>query len=101
MKGYNKCRWLVIDSTERCGKSCMGSYCKVHLSALRKRTGTPETWRIHCKDGCNIELKIDRLSIGPNGITKISVYYIGHIGGLHYPRAPLKVYEAQSHELSY
>jgi len=22
--------------------------------------GTSETWRFHCKDGCNLELKIDR-----------------------------------------
>ena len=40
MKGYNTCQWLVIGSTELCGKSCLKDYCKVHLNRLRKGPGT-------------------------------------------------------------
>ena len=25
----NTCQWLLVNSTERCGKSCIGEYCKV------------------------------------------------------------------------
>lgn len=88
-------------SSEHCGNSCFGAYCKVHLARLRKSPGTSETWRNHCKDGCNLEIKVDRLFVELNNITEISVYYIGHSGDLHYPRGPLKVYEAQSHDCKF
>ena len=40
MKGKYTCEWLVISSTELCGKSCLGKYCKIHLARLRKSSGT-------------------------------------------------------------
>ena len=40
MKGINKCPWLHIGSTERCGKSCMGEYCNIHIQRIRKGGGT-------------------------------------------------------------
>ena len=40
MKGQNTCQWLVIGSTELCGKSCLGNYCKIHLARLRRGSGT-------------------------------------------------------------
>ena len=40
MKGKNQCQWLVLSSTELCGRSCLGTYCKIHLARLRKGSGT-------------------------------------------------------------
>ena len=40
MKGQNTCQWLVIGSTERCGRSCLRDHCKVHLARLRTGPGT-------------------------------------------------------------
>ena len=39
MKGQNTCQWLVIGSTELCGKSCLGYYCKIHFARLRRGSG--------------------------------------------------------------
>ena len=39
-KGHNTCIWLRLSSTELCGKSCLGDYCKVHLLQLRKGSRT-------------------------------------------------------------
>ena len=39
MKGDNTFKWLVIGSTERCGKSCFGVHCKGHLARLRQGSG--------------------------------------------------------------
>ena len=38
--GKNTCQWLTSGSTEYCSKRCMGEYCGVHLSRLRKGGGT-------------------------------------------------------------
>ena len=40
MKGQNTCQWLVIGSTELCGKNCFGDHCKIHLARLRRGSGT-------------------------------------------------------------
>ena len=40
MKGQNTCQWLVIGSTELCGKSCLGDHCKIYLARLRRDSGT-------------------------------------------------------------
>ncbi|GFR91190.1 hypothetical protein ElyMa_004322400 [Elysia marginata] len=40
MSGMNTCQWLVMNSTELCGRSCRATYCKVHLARLRKGPGT-------------------------------------------------------------
>ena len=40
MKGKNQCLWLVLSSTELCGRSCLGAYCKIHLARLRKGSST-------------------------------------------------------------
>ena len=39
-KGHNTCIWLRLSSTELCGRSCLGDYCKVHLVQLRKGSHT-------------------------------------------------------------
>lgn len=36
----NTCQWLTLSSTKLCGLRCMGEYCHVHLSRLRKDVGT-------------------------------------------------------------
>ena len=35
-KGFNTCNWLIVSSTEQCGKSCLSDFCKVHLVKLRR-----------------------------------------------------------------
>ena len=35
--GYNRCEWLVVGSTERCGKQCVNNLCGVHRAQLRKK----------------------------------------------------------------
>ena len=40
MKGKKQRRWLVLSSTELCGRSCLGDYCKIHLARLRKGSDT-------------------------------------------------------------
>ena len=42
MKGKDTCKWLLLGSTQYCGKSCMEQYCKIHLARLRKGPGTRE-----------------------------------------------------------
>jgi hypothetical protein len=38
--GLNHCAWLVLSSTELCGRQCVGEHCKVHLARLRKGSCT-------------------------------------------------------------
>ena len=40
MKGQNTCQWLVIGSVQRCGKSCLREYCRIHNARLAKGGGT-------------------------------------------------------------
>lgn len=40
MKGRHNCDWLVIGSTEHCGRSCVYTHCKIHLARLREGPGT-------------------------------------------------------------
>ena len=40
MKGQNTCQWLVIGSVLRCGNSCLGEHCTIHLARLRQGPGT-------------------------------------------------------------
>ena len=40
MKGKNTCGWLVLNSTELCGRRCIGDYCKIHLALQRKGSYT-------------------------------------------------------------
>ena len=40
MKGVNKCGWLIISSTELCGRRCMGEHCSIHNVQLRKGSCT-------------------------------------------------------------
>ena len=40
MKGTNTCQWLLLGTTDLCGRSCMGMHCKVHFARLRKGPGT-------------------------------------------------------------
>ena len=40
MKGTNNCCWLLLGTTDLCGKSCLGDYCKVHNARLAKGGGT-------------------------------------------------------------
>jgi len=39
-KGHNTYQWLVLSSTDLCGRSSLGDYCKIHLAGLRKGSGT-------------------------------------------------------------
>ena len=34
MKGHNICDWTKVGERALCGKSCCGTYCKVHLSKI-------------------------------------------------------------------
>jgi len=58
----------TTEIVETCGKSCLGEHCKVQR--LRKRPGTVDTWHIHCRDGCNLEFKVERLIVELNSIKK-------------------------------
>ena len=51
MKGHNKCQWLRLGSSELCGKSCIGQFCKVHNVYLRKGSSN-----IACQE-CGIGVK--------------------------------------------
>jgi len=39
-KVHSTCHWLILSSTELCGKSCLGDFCKIHLNRLRKGSHT-------------------------------------------------------------
>ena len=39
-RGTNTCAWLMIGTTDLCGRPCLGPHCKVHLMRLRKGGGT-------------------------------------------------------------
>ena len=53
MKGTDNCSWLLLGSTERCNRSCLKGYCKIHLMRLRKCGGTQP-----CKS-CGVGIKND------------------------------------------
>ena len=53
MKGQSTCQWLVIGSTELCGKSCLGDHCKIHLARLRRSSGTQPC--MECGKGVKID----------------------------------------------
>ena len=38
MKSQHDCGWLLIGSLNHCGKSCLGEYCKVHLTRIRRES---------------------------------------------------------------
>ena len=42
LKGHDTCAWLQVGATDRCGKSCLDTYCKVHLQRLRRGSLLPE-----------------------------------------------------------
>src|SRR6218665_3121091 len=63
---------------ETCGKSCLGEHCKVQR--LRKRPGTVDTWHIHCRNGCNLEFKVERLIVELNSIKKPWKLVVGILG---------------------
>ena len=35
-RGTNTCAWLMLGTTNLCGRSCLGTHCKIHLLRLRK-----------------------------------------------------------------
>ena len=35
-RGTNTCAWLKVSTTDLCGRSCLGTHCKIHLARLRK-----------------------------------------------------------------
>ena len=41
MKGHNLCTWMKIGETVFCGKSCCGTYCKVHLARIHRDCRIP------------------------------------------------------------
>ena len=40
VRGVNTCDWLLLGKTEKCGRSCMGKYCKVHNYRISKGGGS-------------------------------------------------------------
>ena len=40
MVEYNRCDWLIIGRTERCGKPCDNRLCGLHQSRLRRKPGS-------------------------------------------------------------
>ena len=46
----NNCQWLVIGTTEKCGKNCVGEYCHIHNARFKKFPNTNKPC-IHCGRG--------------------------------------------------
>ena len=59
MRGHNNCQWLNIVERDFCGKSCIGTYCKVHLLKNRQNRKVPEHCR-SCHRGLQSELPLCR-----------------------------------------
>ena len=36
----NKCKWLLLGSTDVCGRACRKEFCSVHNARLKKSRGT-------------------------------------------------------------
>ena len=41
-QGHDTCKWLLIGRNDRCGTSCLDTYCKVHRQRLRRGSHSPE-----------------------------------------------------------
>ncbi|MEW8689182.1 MAG: hypothetical protein AB2556_25450, partial [Candidatus Thiodiazotropha sp.] len=59
MKGFNNCAWLKVGELRTCGKSCIMTYCKVHLAKIRKGKKIPTPCRKYGK-GVQSEIEICR-----------------------------------------
>ena len=60
MRTKNHCQWLVIGTTETCGKNCVGDYCHIHNARFKKFPNTNKPC-IHCGRGTKNELGICHL----------------------------------------
>lgn len=36
VRGVNTCDWILWGKTEKCGRSCMGTYCGIHNAKIAK-----------------------------------------------------------------
>ncbi|MEW8688035.1 MAG: hypothetical protein AB2556_19665, partial [Candidatus Thiodiazotropha sp.] len=59
MKEINNCAWLNVGELGTCGKSCIVTYCKVHLHKIRKDKKIPTPCQ-KCGKGVQSEIKICR-----------------------------------------
>ena len=59
MKGHNLCAWIKVGETAICGKSCCGTYCKIHLSKIRKFHKIPVRCR-SCGKGVKSDIQLCR-----------------------------------------
>ena len=59
MKGSNNCEWLKRGETKICGKSCLGEYCKIHLTRIRKGSKIPVPCR-SCGQGVQSDIHLCR-----------------------------------------
>ena len=41
VRGTNKCAWLMRSRKEKCGRSCVGAYCRQHNYQLKKGMKMP------------------------------------------------------------
>ena len=59
MKGHNACVWLRVAEVRICGRSCLQTYCKVHLAIIRKGREIPVPCRI-CGSGVQSDIELCR-----------------------------------------
>ena len=59
MKGHNICNWTRVGEIELCGKSCCGTYCKIHLFKIRKGSKIPAPC-ISCGRGVQSDIQLCR-----------------------------------------
>ena len=59
MKGHNICNWTRVGEIALCGKSCCGTYCKIHLFKIRKGSKIPAPCR-SCGRGVQSDIQLCR-----------------------------------------
>ena len=70
MRGSNKCSWLVVASSERCGRRCKDRLCFIHRAQLRKKPGTePHPCRM-CGKGTKGESRLCSKACGSDRVKK-------------------------------
>ena len=67
---YNRCEWLVVGRTERCGKQCVNNLCGVHRAQLRRKPGSePQPCR-QCGKGTKAESQLCSKACGADRTQK-------------------------------
>ena len=82
VRGVNTCDWPLLGKTEKCGRSCMGKYCKVHNYRISKGGGSFQC--LVCGKGVKTSLELCMACGGKKLYDRV---YVAHKASLEWYKA--------------